>query len=52
MSEYTTLRLSTNDWKRINQEREPRENLGETLARILNERDRLRNLIKAQPQHG
>jgi len=49
MTEYTTLRLVAEDWKRINREREPRESLAGTLTRILNERDRLRNLIKVQP---
>jgi hypothetical protein len=42
----TTLRIFESSWTRINKERRPRENLAKTLERILDERDRLENLVK------
>ncbi len=46
---FTTIRVDSVMWKRINRERNPRENIGETLERMLDERDRYRNMIKLDP---
>lgn len=48
--EFTTMRMSSLLWKKINSERNPRENLGDTLERMLKERDRLRRLIKVNSE--
>lgn len=50
MSEYTTLRIRSTTWKRINVERNPRESLADVADRLLNERDRLKRLIKVDAQ--
>jgi hypothetical protein len=46
---FTHVRLSAELWKRINREREPNESLEDSLKRQLDERDRLRQLIKVDP---
>jgi len=43
---FTTIRLSHETWKRINREREPKENFNDTLCRMLEERERLRVYAK------
>ena len=40
------MRMTSEIWKRINREREPRENFSDVLLRILDERDRLKAYAK------
>lgn len=42
----TTMRITSDLWKRINREREPRENFSEALSRLLDERERLKTYAK------
>jgi len=45
----THVQLSTEMWKRVNVEREPNQTFEEALDKMLNERERLRRLIKVDP---
>jgi len=46
LSTDTHVRITGEVWKRINREREPNETLSDTLKKLLDDRDRLRHLIK------
>lgn len=49
MTKRTHVQLSTELWKKVNGEREPNQTFEETLDRMLRERDRLRQIIKVDP---
>ena len=40
------IRVSTETWKKINSQREPNQTIEETLLLIINERDRLKNVMR------
>jgi hypothetical protein len=46
MIKRTHVQISNEIWKRVNVEREPNKTFEETLEKMLNERDKLRRLIK------
>ena len=46
IANYAHVRITGEVWKRINREREPNETLSDTLKKLLDDRDRLRHLIK------
>jgi hypothetical protein len=49
MTKRTHVQLSTELWKKVNIEREPNQTFEETLDKMLRERDRLRQMIKVDP---
>lgn len=49
MLKYINVRITRDSWKEINKEREPNETLDEVLARIFEDRNKLRMMLKSSP---